>query len=150
MKAKFELCHLLAHSIGASMIDAHCEDGGYHVGLSFDDEGNPTYVTAGGNRWTITTDTPVAHLDYEGSRWGFKNGCNALRIEQRDGKIFAVPGYDDRSGEIRLVDWHSSLPGNPGPFADWLAIKDSEQKLSAYADLGESLEAPYHGWKLAA
>ncbi len=150
MKAKFYLCHLLAHSIADSMIDAHCVDGGYHVRLSLDDEGNPTYTTSGGNRWTVTTSSPVAQLDYSGSRWGFKDGCNALRIELRDGKAFAVAGYSDAQGLVELVDWWSTLPGNPGPFEDWQAIMAAESGMAAYADLGESLEAPFHGWKLAA
>jgi hypothetical protein len=151
MKAKFSICYPLALAISDSMFDAHTADGGYYTRLSCDADGTTVYTTSGGNRWIIRFDDldGAASLEYSGSRWGFKDGCNAVKIEKRDGRIFAVPGYGVvSSGEIHLVDWHSSLPGNPGPFEDWQAIKDAENNISAYADMGEWIEASYQGWKV--
>ena len=130
------------------------EDMGYHVRLTPNSCGGAAYRTSGGNIWTVQLGAPIATLAYCGSRWGFMNGCNAVRVEQVAGKVFAVACNSRNNpppqGEIHLLEWWSTLPGNPDPFEDWIAIKDAENAISAYADQGEAIESRYHGWKLAA
>ena len=131
------------------MEQAYEEDGGYYTHLTVKDS-VWGYTTSGGNVWAV--DILTGYLHYEGSRWGFLNGCNAVRIIRHQNQIFAhfYPGIDHQEmwDEVQLVDWTSSIPGNPGPFSDWIGIIQEQKELTYPITLGEWIEAKFWGWNL--
>lgn len=139
----------IARCIGCSMEEAAAVDGGYYVGFHADEE-SAEYITSGGNRWKINFN---GLLEYKGSRGGFENGCNAIQVAMnKDGVILVhtFHTWGEPLGSAGLMNWESSVPGNPGPWDNWEAVLEDHKTLTAPISTGELIEARFAGWKIAA
>ncbi len=146
MKVKMLIQEDVYESLNASFHEAWDADQGYHVSLVVGD-GFLEYVTSGGNRWTLKKEGNEFLLSYKGSRWGFLDGCNGVKVEKKD-EMITVLDYDRRDlGLALLLSWESSVPGNPGPWEDWQEILQESLELTKPESIGEWIERKVFGWK---
>jgi hypothetical protein len=147
MKVKMLIQENVFDALNASFHEAWDADQGYHVGLVVDKD-FLSYVTSGRNLWTLTKEGNEFFLSYKGSRFGFLDGCNAVKVEKKDETVVTVLDYDRRDlGLALLSSWESTVPGNPGPWDDWENILQEAIELTKPESIGEWIERKVSGWK---
>jgi hypothetical protein len=147
MKVKMLIQEDVYDALNASFHEAWEADGGCYVGLVVDTN-FLSYVTSGNNRWTLTKEGNELFLSYQGSRWGFLDGCNAVKVEKKNENVITVfDCFRNDLGMALLSSWESTVPGNPGPWDDWETILQESLELTKPESIGEWIERKVSGWK---
>lgn len=102
MKVKMLIQENVFDALNASFHEAWDADQGYHVGLMVDTD-FLSYVTSGRNLWTLTKEGNEFFLSYKGSRLGFLDGCNAVKVERKGETVVTVLDYDRKRSRISTI-----------------------------------------------
>ena len=121
MKAGFNLSHEAAQAVIRCAFENDSDlTHLYGAGTVQEPDGSVAWITAGGSSYVVYPDE--GFLSFNGSRRSFETGCTILDIyRKRSGEIMLrvhAEGYQYPEFPIDLMNWESSVPGNPSPFAE--------------------------------
>ncbi|MCB1717594.1 MAG: hypothetical protein KDK05_20915 [Candidatus Competibacteraceae bacterium] len=83
------------------------------------------------NGWTLA---------FTGSRRSFDAGCYPIRIYSAGCTAYVADYMADTEYRVELLDWSTSIPGNPDPFEDWESFVEQQKLLTAPLNIGEIIE----------